>query len=291
MHPRATQSYARQKFPLFDPVRACLLGYEKRAVVHRTGLWHKGIQAHIIRPSRASRHGFEILLQTRSGKVDISRQKIDQSVAVQMIKEDGLSEIRALKRGVRQELGLSSRAYNYIQAQLPTIRIIKTYGHDRGVLNRELISLYIITLKPNQKVTIASEKIAGLVWTPWELVLEKLQTDPNAFTRTGYLYFSHPLLQMLYTPHRFINGQPVLPILPNIRDYWLLHADMEHIQKTVVIPKYQLNLFSDWFDVRNENDLKNFFAKKMQSGGERRERRTIQPQPHHLKALIPRAIK
>lgn len=174
-------------FPIFHPMTEEFIGYEERDLVHTKGSWHKGVQANIIRPNEKG--SFDILLQLRSEVVDIGKNKYDQSLATQMIKEDNLSEEAALKRGLEQELGI----LKYRSISMPAkIRIIKQYKEQPEVDNREFVSLYIVVA--SQKPQKRTKKIKELFWIEWQQFKTFFNQNCNNFTKTGQLYFSTPTI-------------------------------------------------------------------------------------------------
>lgn len=192
-------------FPVFDPIDERLLYYKARHLVHVDGDWHKGVQANIIRPN--SHGSFDILLQRRSGSVDIGLGKYDQSLATQMLDEDELSETKCLQRGLEQELGVTSyRAY-----RLPaSLRIVKRYIEQPECFNRELISLFTVIVD-GQQPRNNSPKIDSLEWIEWASFGELFAKSPERFTKTAQFYFGDPrLAQIVELAALFaLNGKPL----------------------------------------------------------------------------------
>ncbi|GGN08361.1 hypothetical protein [Streptomyces fuscichromogenes] len=79
-------------FPVFDPVTAECTGHKERDRVHAEGDWHRGVHANVVRPN--SLGTFDILVQRRSGHVDLAGGQYDQSLATQMTDQDGLGSMR-----------------------------------------------------------------------------------------------------------------------------------------------------------------------------------------------------
>ncbi len=177
-------------FPIFDPVNEDYLQYSKhRALVHRDGDWHRGIQANVVRPNEQG--SFDILLQKRSGIVDISGGKYDQSLATQMLDADALAPANALRRGLATELGVTK--YKSLKL-FDRLKIIKTYKEQPNVLNRELLSLYLVKAEDESQIKVNSPKIADLAWVPWSSFLHFFAEMPNGFTKTSQFYFSDEFL-------------------------------------------------------------------------------------------------
>lgn len=178
-------SKTKDIFPVFDPITEEFLYHKKRTLVHVDGDWHKGIQANIIRPNRQGT--FDILLQKRSAVVDISPHKYDQSLATQMLDLDNKDESIALQRGLHSELNIERYDARRLDA---TLRIVKTYQNQPQLLNRELISLWIVQVEADKDIIPASPKIGLLEWVEWHDCLKMLNNSPDSFTKTGKFYFT-----------------------------------------------------------------------------------------------------
>lgn len=191
-------------FPVFDPVTEEFLCHKPRELVHTEGDWHRGVQANIIRPN--DKGTFDVLLQERSGVVDIGRHKYDQSLATQMLAADVLDRDSALDRGLLCELGVT----DYSAHRLPlSLRIVKTYPEHPGTLNRELIDLYIVRV-PKEQITAITPKVKRLKWMEWSELLAFFSAHPHRFTKTGQFYFSdETLLPLIETSsYAFLYGAP-----------------------------------------------------------------------------------
>lgn len=214
--------YQNQVFPIFDPVQEDFLGYEDRHKVHTTGTWHKGIQAHVVRPN--DKGTFDVLVQLRSEDVDIGKLKYDQSLATQMLREDNLSEICALRRGLLTELGISRFTHVRFDAHL---RIIKTYEEDADMLNRELLALFLVNVKEGAQIAALSSKTEQLLWVDWSSLLSFFEANRSQFTKTAQLYLGNPALRqgIAVATYKFlgISGtqRPV-----RVEDSVLLHIDL-----------------------------------------------------------------
>ena len=183
----------QQIFPIFNPVTQELIGYKERGLVHRHGDWHKGIQANVLRKN--SMGSFDILIQERSATVDIGRCRFDQSLATQMLDLDGLDELKALRRGLLSELSI--RRYRSVRIGRD-LRIAKTYNEHLDVLNREIISIFLVEVDNDEPVAAITPKIKQLVWMPWDSFLEFFTERMTDFTKTAQFYFGEPdLLQQI----------------------------------------------------------------------------------------------
>lgn len=180
-------------FPTFDGLTREFLCYKERPLVHTEGDWHRGVQANVIR--RNQNGNFDFLVQQRSGIVDLSKYKFDQSLATQMTVEDDLNEESTLHRGLRDELGICS--YLAKKRINPDFQIVKTYEEDPNKLNREFISLYIVLVGIEQQISLGCEKIFSVRWMGWNEFLTFFEENPSAFTQTAQFYFSNPLILSL----------------------------------------------------------------------------------------------
>ncbi len=205
-------------FPVYNPVTEEIMGHKSRDLVHTDGDWHRGIQANIVRSNQ--QQTFDILLQERSGIVDIGRCKLDQSLATQMLDGDHGNENEAIRRGLLTELGITAcRA-----TRLPlNLRIVKTYKEQPEVLNRELVSLYLVSVDDESQIMAVSPKIAGLRWMEWHRFLGLIHNKPDTFTKTGQFYFSDEvLLPFIEEATYAFLGHKELPPAPSSA---ILHID------------------------------------------------------------------
>ncbi len=215
--------YGEQTFPVFDPLTEDFIRYEERVRVHTTGDWHRGVQAHVVRPNNIGT--FDILVQMRSEVVDIGKQKYDQSLATQMLREDGLSELAALYRGLSSELGIKYFTYERFQAQM---RIIKTYEEEIEARNRELISLYFVHVENGAQIGVLSSKTQQLLWVDWDSLLTFFETDPTQFTKTAQFYLGNPELRrnVAAATYQFLGiANPEQPD-SDLADKVFLHVDL-----------------------------------------------------------------
>ena len=173
-----------QMFPVFNPVDKTLIGYKKRALVHTKGDWHRGIQANVLRKN--GHDSFDILVQKRSDTVDIGRTKFDQSLATQMLNHDNLDEFKTLRRGLASELDINE--YKTLKVNVD-LWIVKTYEEHPDILNREIITLFLVEIDKSKSVTLLTSKTAQLFWMPWNKFLKFFVERTNEFTKTAQFYF------------------------------------------------------------------------------------------------------
>ncbi len=75
-----------------------IIGQELRRIVHRTGLWHRGVHVFLFTPDR------RLLIQKRSQTRDTFPGTLDCSVSEHL--KPGESYLAAAGRGLREELGV-----------------------------------------------------------------------------------------------------------------------------------------------------------------------------------------
>ncbi len=174
-----------KKFPVFDPITLDVKDTVERKKVHSIGHWHRGVQAHLVKKTKK---GFSIFIQRRSKHVDINKYKLDQSLATQMIQEDEVNLYRTLQRGLKEELNITE----YNAKMLPfNFRIIKRYANDPSVVNKEILSLFLVESlqEPNYS---HCKKISEGYWLPWDDFLRLFFKNTQEFTKTSSMYFQHP---------------------------------------------------------------------------------------------------
>ena len=183
---------SKQIFPIFNPITENLIKYKLRSEVHNQGDWHKAIQAHIIRINPKNEDKFQILVQIRSRTVDINKEKIDQSLATQMLDIDQLNENITLKRGMKTELGVTN--YQSIKLNIGNLRVIKTYREYPKKYNREIAVLYLIVLKDEKQITKASKKVKEIFWMNWEDFIKLEKENADNFTKTTQFYLINDII-------------------------------------------------------------------------------------------------
>lgn len=101
-----------------------VIGREMRAVVHRAGLWHRGIHVFLFTPEG------KLLVQTRGRHRQAFPLALDCSVSEHV--KSGESYLQAARRGLREELSLSRiRLY-------PLVKFAMLYGPN----DLEICTLY-----------------------------------------------------------------------------------------------------------------------------------------------------
>lgn len=170
--------------PVVDPITLKFTSYKKRKFVHKSGDWHIAIQANVIRKNKAG--SFDILVQRRTKSVDIGKGQYDQSLATQMIRSDLLNPKKALKRGLMEELGL--KVYKSIEIK-GKFYINKEYENQPDIKNREILKLFIVLIRPNEKLKINKRKISSTEWVEWNTFKNRICLEKESFTKTSQFYF------------------------------------------------------------------------------------------------------
>ena len=180
---------SQQIFPVIDPLTSKTIGYKPRHQVHTDGDWHMGIQVNIIRLKRIGEP--EILIQERSDLVDISLGKLDQSLATQMLIADNGDKLKALSRGLKEELEmtLDQDVKEIVEiGETGSFRISKTYPENPDVYNREINSLFLIFTNRNT-ISPQSPRVKKTYWMSLDDFRDLIHVNPNRFTKTARFYF------------------------------------------------------------------------------------------------------
>lgn len=216
-------------FPIFNPTTLAYIGNKRRDIIHAQGYWHKGIQVHLIRKNL--RNSFDIFVQERSGCVDISSYKLDQSLATQMVCEDNLNEEETLRRGLFNELKISQ----YKSIRLPfNLRIVKRYSQHPNILNREIISLFLAI--SNQEPSCKDcPKIHKGYWLSWEMFITKIKKNKNSFTKTTQMYM----------------------LIPDIFTF-IEKSSLKFLGKNVIVSKFNKAIYSGVFPAEGDLFYKKF---------------------------------
>jgi hypothetical protein len=186
----------RQILPVVDPQTGKVISKAKRSDVHTKGLWHKALNAFIVRV----RNGIvELLVQERSGLVDIAQHSYDQSLATQLLLEDADDYTAALARGLKEELNVDlGKVAKYIQFNREgNIRISKRYNYNSSLWNREIITSYFILLDSKVNLQLSS-KTSSVKWVGVEDFINLMQINPSGFTKTPRIFYSSEEIRKQY---------------------------------------------------------------------------------------------
>ena len=206
----ADRSLLDERFPIFSHFGE-LIGTEERAIVHKNGTWHRGVQAYVIYETQDGR--IQVLRQKRSQIVDIAKGKYDQSLATQIIAADGAEPENALKRGLRQELGIMEDEIEYTRVgREGWLRAIKKYDEDPSLKNFETISLYIVKVN-RQDIEPVSPKVDSVEWVDWEEYASDLMAHVDEYTSTARFYVADPIMlrETNKAIEHFVGGVEVMP--------------------------------------------------------------------------------
>lgn len=234
----------RDLFPIFDPISLKHLTYKRRKLVHSNGDWHMAIQANVIR--RNNKKTFDILVQTRSKRVDIARDMFDQGLASHMIKSDCLDPQRTLKRGLLTEVGITK--YCHKEVNIGRMYISKKYKCEPEIYNREILKLYIVLLDSKEVAFPGSFKVAGLKWMEWTSFKRFFLSRWKEFTKTSQFYFlDKQLIRMIENYSFYILGKGNKPKHDKLFIYKRFSADSDKPDSFYFNPKY-IKKYGQLFD-------------------------------------------
>lgn len=168
-------------------------GKVRRNFVHKNGLWHYCVLTNLIKID--SKGKLKILVQKRSDHVDIAVGKYDQSVATQMLYSEK-NNLSTLFRGLKIELGLKKSEIQHKEfLPFSNFFISKEYSEHTGILNREKISLFIVKLKKDRKISINCPKVASIRWMFWDEFVRDVRKNPNNYTKTVRFFIMNNFLR------------------------------------------------------------------------------------------------
>lgn len=179
--------FRRQVFDVIDPVNLKGKSRKNRLLVHTNGDWHMAATAFVVRDS--SDVGLEVLVQTRSNFVDIACGASDQSVATQLLVQDGEDTEVAIRRGLSEELGIEHDELKQLVMwnEMGSAYVVKKYADDPTLWNREIVVNYVATLAEGTDMQ-TNFKVAGYEWLPWEVFVNLVRSHPSTFTKTARMY-------------------------------------------------------------------------------------------------------
>lgn len=179
--------FSRQTFHVYNPLTLKSVGEEPRVIVHSEGYWHLAVTAFIFRGTLPD--NFEVLVQERSSYVDIAQKRFDQSLATQLIVEDGSDTNKALLRGLKEELDIDSNELLdvFCWNRLGDIFISKSYPDNPELWNREIVTNYCVHVPHDIRIK-GNFKVLGFEWLPWSEFCDLVRMQPNNFTKSVRLY-------------------------------------------------------------------------------------------------------
>jgi isopentenyldiphosphate isomerase len=178
-----------QMFEVIDPNTLEVIDIKPRKDIHRNGDWHRAVNAFIF---RLVDDEVEVLIQQRSLLVDIAQEKMDQSLATQLILTDQRDTDAALFRGMKEELGVVSKdVLRYSVLLRPdSIRLSKQYKDNDDIYNREIVTSYFILLKENYSLPVQTcHRVKNLQWMKWNELSTLVHLNPHIFTKTIRPFF------------------------------------------------------------------------------------------------------
>ena len=194
--------------PVVDAAIGHLIGYKDRRTVHSEGDFHIGIQAYVVRINEQGQT--EVLVQKRSGIVDISKGQFDQSLATQILAKDGGALRGALIRGLREELEVREDEIEIAPCGLQAeLKVYKKYSDDPDLYNREFICLNFVRVK-RKDIQSKNPKVDHLLWMTWSDYISHMRAHPENFTKTAWFYVMNPdiLRQTEQELDRFFKNDP-----------------------------------------------------------------------------------
>ena len=121
-----------------------VIGRESRSVIHRTGLWHRGVHIFLFTPER------KLLVQQRSLR-QLSPNLLDCSVSEHL--KAGESYPDAARRGLREELGIEQISLKQI------LQFKMNYGPNDNIIS----TLYEGTID-REKIIIDKNEVSKIMY-------------------------------------------------------------------------------------------------------------------------------
>jgi isopentenyl-diphosphate delta-isomerase type 1 len=122
-----------------------VIGQEKRRVIHRYGLWHRGVHVFLFTPDR------KLLIQQRSEGQDTFPGTLDCSVSEHLAIGEAYRD--GAMRGLREELGIESV---HLQRLL---RLKMNYGPGDNMINELYEGVY-----EREALTINQREVARIIY-------------------------------------------------------------------------------------------------------------------------------
>lgn len=120
-----------------------VIGQELRQIVHRIGLWHRGVHVFLFTPDR------KLLIQKRSQSRDTFPGTLDCSVSEHL--KPGESYLAAAERGLREELGIEG---------IPITRLVQ-FKMNYGPNDNEFSEVYEGVFN-GEKITIDTQEVEAI---------------------------------------------------------------------------------------------------------------------------------
>lgn len=227
---------SRQIFRVYDPKTYLEIGQKYRVNVHSEGDWHLAVTGFVFRKNTQGE--LEVLVQERSQYVDIAQKHFDQSIATQLILEDGGDTDTALKRGLLEELNIERKdIISYFKCnEIGDIYISKQYAENPELWNREIVVNYCVLVKDDIKIE-NNFKVNAIEWIPWSEFCDLVRMQPNNFTKSVRIYaVADSISTELYKiMNLIINGEEPIKLKRRINYLSLYDYDLVTIDNEIEI--------------------------------------------------------
>lgn len=143
-----------------------VVGTEKRGIVHRTGLLHKGIHGFVLDAEG------KIFIQKRSPEKENEPGKWDASIAEHLLPGETFEQ--AFVRGVREELGVEAKNTEKIGER-------KNYFEKGEIHDYDWVGLFKSGFEG--EIKLQKEEVEQGKWIPKEELLKEMDEKPERFTQ------------------------------------------------------------------------------------------------------------
>ena len=140
-----------------------------RSEIHEKGILHLGVQCWITNESG------QILIQRRALTKDKSAGKWDVSFGghCSFTTDTNIQIANIIKEG-NEELGLNISGHKLIK--LGEIRYVSQQNK-----NREILGIYLLTVKNNQSFTFKDKEVIDIAWTNINDLMDNIQNNPQNY--------------------------------------------------------------------------------------------------------------
>jgi len=156
---------SNEVFEVFDK-EGNVLRTEKRGVVHRTGVLHKGIHGYLLDGKGM------VFIQKRSMEKENEPGKWDASIAEHL--KPGESFEDAFVRGVKEELGVEAKDVEKIGER-------ENYFEKGEIKDRDWVGLFKGRIEG--KIKLKKEEVARGKWIEKQELLKEMDERPESFTQ------------------------------------------------------------------------------------------------------------
>jgi 8-oxo-dGTP pyrophosphatase MutT (NUDIX family) len=205
--------YTQQKLTVYDLVTKQPIGEEKRHIVHTSGLWHMSTVAYFL--LKDPKDTIRVLVQKRSGDVDISKGLFDQSLATQRRDFDRNPEESLIRRS-KEEYGLDLSSFPLKQYFLNTDLTISKFSP--GEKNCEILNFFFAHTPEEeiQSKNLHADYISDAFWINWSEMIRQIRTEPLIYTRTARLFcLNDEIVKYIEDSiQSFLFGKPMITEFP-----------------------------------------------------------------------------